>query len=463
MPPKARQGLRTVDDLYVDRGRRPCQPLLKPPIQLFLRKILNRRGFPLGLFLSNLEEIHFLQKPLTVTKEIFSKMESNMKLIYKSEELTEVFGRLMNQYNEYLWTVAWADFNFKLSDLLKKEKKRIKKLCVGLHFFGTKPDFLKEFCNHQGVRFIEQPTGTYHPKLYLFRNSDTEWELLIGSCNYTNSAFTNNTEVSVLISSSDQLNDTFYKDTIKFIDEQWQSGKILTEGYIVEYARKKKGIKNNFLQLPSQGILHPIFQKTWEEYLAELEQKDTEERINFLKWVDEQFSKQPHFHEMDKDIRKAIAGFNKDGYKEYGVKTGYFGTTDARGDFKKGILKTPEIITRAMSKIPREGEVTKSDYKNFISEFRKISKAQELACATRMLCLWRPDYFVNFNGENKQKMCNNLQEKVSKINYETYWDLVVERFISSSWNKEAQSLQNIDPTIYKYRMALLDGIFYEEK
>jgi len=60
-----------------------------------------------------------------------------MKLIKTITELTEEFKRLMIDYNEYLWSIAWADFNFVLSDLLVKKQKRIKKLCVGLQFFGT--------------------------------------------------------------------------------------------------------------------------------------------------------------------------------------------------------------------------------------------------------------------------------------------------------------------------------------
>lgn len=86
-----------------------------------------------------------------------------MKLIRRTTELTKEFKRLMLNYEQYLWTVAWADFNFELSNLLVSKKTRIKKLCVGLQFFGTHPAFLEKFYSHQGVRFIEQTKGTYHP------------------------------------------------------------------------------------------------------------------------------------------------------------------------------------------------------------------------------------------------------------------------------------------------------------
>jgi hypothetical protein len=63
-----------------------------------------------------------------------------MKLVGTTTELTKEFNRLMLNYNQYLWTVAWADYNFELSNLLVSKKAKIKKLCVGLHFrFFAKP------------------------------------------------------------------------------------------------------------------------------------------------------------------------------------------------------------------------------------------------------------------------------------------------------------------------------------
>lgn len=126
-----------------------------------------------------------------------------MKILISPNELNSAFKRLINTYKEYLWTIAWADFDFELSSLLKKNKSKIQKISVGLHFYGTNPDFLEQFYKHRGVRFIEQNSGTFHPKLYLFQNHKNDWELLIGSPNFTKSAFTANTEVSSLLSSTD--------------------------------------------------------------------------------------------------------------------------------------------------------------------------------------------------------------------------------------------------------------------
>lgn len=384
-----------------------------------------------------------------------------MKLIGTTTELTKEFKRLMLNYNQYLWTVAWADFNFELSNLLTTKRTRIKKLCVGLQFFGTHPDFVEQFYKHQGVRFIDQGKGTYHPKLYLFRNSATDWELLIGSANYTTSAFTKNTEVSVLISSKDKSSSDIYESSINFIDEQWKVGKILTDKYVAEYRKRKQRVKTKIPKLPSEGIRQPVFEKTWKEYLSELKQEDFKGRIRLLDWVKEQFSRQGQFHKLNPQTRKSIAGFGKGEREKHNIEIGCFGSTGARGYFKNAVIEKPEIITNALSKIPKKGVVTKNDYLNFIKEFRKVSKHEEVACATRMLCIWRPDYFINFNGKNENAMCIELQVSKSKVNYETYWDLIVQPFINSEWSKQTKPMQKTDTEIYNYRVALLDCIYYK--
>ena len=363
----------------------------------------------------------------------------------------------MQNYNQYLWSVAWADFDFELSNLLVAKKSRIRMLIVGLKFFGTNPSFIKEFYQHQGVRFLEQKKGTYHPKLYLFRNSKTDWELLIGSGNFTASAFKGNTEAAILVSSSDKSLGNIYESIIEFINEQWRNGKILNEDYVKEYRKRKRKVKMYVPKLPTKGSRHPVFETTWKEYLADLKQTDYKSRIDLLNWVKEQFRNDKKFHKIDLNKRKSIAGF---GSGEEDVVIGCFGTTNARGNFMHAVIKKPQIISHALNQIPSRGEVTKTDYQSFIKVFKRVSDENELACSTRLLCLWRPDYFVNVNGKNKKALCKELQINKSKVNYETYWDLIVQPFINSDWGKQKKSMSKSEAEIYNYRVALLDCLYY---
>lgn len=384
-----------------------------------------------------------------------------MKIIKSSNELTNEFKRLMNSYNEYFWTVAWADYNFEISSLLKKRQTRIKRICVGLQFYGTHPEFIEAFYKHNGVRFIDRSKGTYHPKLYLFQNNPTEWEILIGSGNFTASAFSANVEAAVIITSSDNDTKDFYKNSIEFVNVQWKLGKLLSDKYVREYKLRKEKVKTIIPKLPIEGIRQPIFEKSWKQYLLELKGENYKSRIKFLDWARERLITKTPFDEIDLQTRKSIAGFGLGEKDTYGIDIGFFGTTRARGFFMKSIINKPKIITQALLKIPKDGEVTSEHYFDFIKEFRKVSKYQELACATRMLCLWRPDYFVNFNGKNKDALCNELQVKNSKVNYSTYWDLIVQPFIDSDWTIQANPRSKNEKEIFNYRVALLDSIYYK--
>lgn len=386
-----------------------------------------------------------------------------MKLIRESDELSLEFRRLMNKYKEYLWAIAWADFDFEFSDLLIKNKSKIKKLCVGLQFYGTHPFFLEAFYENHNVKFIDKYDGTFHPKLYLFKNNETDWELLIGSNNYTLSAFKKNVEISILLTSYDIVSDkeslgNIYENSIEFINSQWRKGKYLDYKYIKEYRKRKKRVKIHLPKPPSNGIRYPVFEKTWKEYLIELKQNDYKSRIKFLNWVKREFQNESEFHKIKPDIRKSIAGF---GQGETTVDFKCFGTTGARYSFMNKVNEDPKIISQALKRIPKKGEVSKIHYQNFIKEFRKVSPYNEIACATRLLCLWRPDYFVTFNSKNEKRLCEDLNIKKRMVNYESYWDLIVQPFINSDWDEINLSKSREERKIHSCRIALLDCIYYE--
>ena len=72
--------------------------------------------------------------------------------------------------------VAWATVDFEVFRLLVKNKKKIKKMIVGTHFYQTAPEFIETFLAHPNVRFI-LPTGgesVFHPKIYVFEMNDQE-------------------------------------------------------------------------------------------------------------------------------------------------------------------------------------------------------------------------------------------------------------------------------------------------
>jgi hypothetical protein len=376
------------------------------------------------------------------------------KFISSNSEAKNEFLKLMNGYREYYWTVAWADFNFDISKELVKNESRIRKLVIGLSFYGTNPDFIKRFHKHRNVKFVtNETTGTFHPKLFLFKNTPSDWQVIIGSGNFTKAAFGVNTEVFLLINS--EKNPSMLSDIEKFIESQWNLSKTVNKLFVDDYIKKKKKFRQTKPKLPQRGIITPVYDKTWREYFRLLQKGGFENGLALQHWVRRQFSRQPLFHKMKLDIRKAIAGF---GYVEDDIEFGCFGTTYARGYFKQAVIERPEVISAALNAIPRTGKVTEKDYDNFIEIFGKEFESQELACATRLLCLWRPDYFVNFNGKNKARLADALNTKPSRVNYDSYWSLIVEPIKNTNWKPVGAKQKEV----FKHRAALLDRIYYEE-
>jgi HKD family nuclease len=90
-----------------------------------------------------------------------------------------------------------------LFDLLAEHRDKIEQLTVGVHFYQTHPDFIAEFLDHDGVRFVMNPSGVFHPKLYMFELPKGRWECVTGSANFTKAAFTSNAEVAVHFTEED--------------------------------------------------------------------------------------------------------------------------------------------------------------------------------------------------------------------------------------------------------------------
>jgi len=149
-----------------------------------------------------------------------------MKLIINSTQLENEFYRLIKQYKCFYWATAWAGVGSKHFNALMANKEKIKKIIVGIHFYQTHPDFIEAFLDNKNLQFVIQPQGTFHPKLYLFYNTDNDWEIIIGSSNFTKEAFNKNTEANTLVNSTDRNSVDFLKMAFKLINDTRQYGKI---------------------------------------------------------------------------------------------------------------------------------------------------------------------------------------------------------------------------------------------
>lgn len=404
-----------------------------------------------------------------------------MKMIITSKILETEFKRLINSYNQYYWATAWASSSTTIFNELISRKKQIKKIVVGIHFYQTHPDFIEAFVDNDRVHFIEQPDGTFHPKLYLFYNNDEDWEVIVGSANFTNSAFNKNTEASILISNKDNDSKTILSDTKSLIENSWNEGKIFNKSDLDNY---RITWKNQLVKIKSLSGKYgsnkknpiPIYNvavsnRTWQQYINLINDEGVEilnQRLTVIRLAQEIFDNDNHFNKIDEEKRKFIAGIpnrlDNDGNWLWGV----FGSMKGAGIFKNRIIKNDINISLALDKIPSVGTVTKKQYDKYIELFQrafigtKLENGNNLATATRLLSMKRPDTFVCFDSKNKSELCRDFGIIQSEMNFERYWEDIVLRIYDCNWWINPDPVNEIEEKISMARAAFLDSLYYEE-
>jgi hypothetical protein len=391
-----------------------------------------------------------------------------MKLIITATELEKEFSRLLKQYKKYYWTTAWAGESLTLFRGLIANKNKIEKITVGIHFYQTHPDFIRAFIDSEQVKFIKQPSGTFHPKLYLFYNDNNSWELLIGSANFTNGAFTKNTEATTLIKSDDSNTNNILKTAFELINKSWNKASIFTKPKFDEYNKDREKCKPKIKDLNKQyeglKIFHkpPIAIKSWDEFINDNKMRpssDIKERLKVISECKKMFYKVDHFKDFKEDERRYIAGipnnYNQTNYWEW------FGNMRGSGIFKNKIIKNDLNISKALDQIPLEGKITKRNYDNFVKHFTKTFAGNCIAIASRLLAMKRPDTFVCLNSMNKRKLCEDFKIKQYKMTFDRYWEDIIETIYNSNWWTEKSILKNgQDRKIKEAKAAFLDVLYF---
>ena len=244
-----------------------------------------------------------------------------MKLLTSASALRAEFKRLTRHYSALYWSTAWAGPSSEPYTALVLAKKKIRRLVVGLHFYQTHPDFIEAFLGHKGVRFMMQPAGTFHPKVYLFFDSDTHWEMLVGSANFTAGAFTANTEAVVLITDGDEGAAAALASARAALDTAWKDAKVFTQVNLDAYRTTWKNMRPLRERLSGQygskrrGIrpIHqvPVTSMTWETFMNRVRRDphhSLQGRLGVIANARRWSGTHIHFSDMNVDQRRFIAG-----------------------------------------------------------------------------------------------------------------------------------------------------------
>ena len=404
-----------------------------------------------------------------------------MELITEPKLLQSTFLNLLSSYKQYYWTSAWAGVGSDPYHSLKKHTQRIKKMVVGLHFYQTHPDFIEHFINHKNVRFIKQPAGTFHPKLFLFYNSDNDWKLLTGSNNFTREAFTNNTEAAILIESTDEGGKGILKRAKLFIEEQWSESSRFDAKELADYRNMWKKQRSNIESLSGQyssiknRAPKPAFQvgvmtMTWKEFINKVKREQDygiDGRLKVIGLASGLFRKVNSFHELSADERKFIAGLPNNLPENY--NWGYFGSMRGFGDFAKEIGLNNKYISKSLDEVPLHGQITESHYNHFIEIFLEAFKdaskniQNPIGTATRMLAMKRPDVFVCVDSRNKKLLCEHFGILQTEVTIQSYWNTIVARIMDSEWWLNSTPSNSKEKKVSEARAAFLDALYYERK
>lgn len=405
-----------------------------------------------------------------------------MRLLETSETLHSHFARLVKKATAIDAAVAWASIGFQDFDLLVKNRKKLRRILVGLHFHQTHPEFIQTFLADQAVRFIKSLDGTFHPKIYFFEMEDQSWECIIGSPNFTRSAFEANTELAVLVDNNDSGSDSLAQTFKKALEVWWQDGKWLSveelESYRQQWMRVQAmlpRISGKFGKPTSDGLLPdggaavtdiPICIMTWNQFLIRVrKERDSEgaltlkRRLQVISIIREVFHGTPHLYEMTKEDRYKVAGL----LQSDGVDFLWFGSMRGAGRFKHLIKENNLQISQALDIIPPHGEIKRNIYLLYIEQFEQAfsNGGHGIATASRLLAMKRPDVFICLDSANRTRLCKAF--KISqKVDYEGYWDSVIERIRESTWWNTIRPNNDEEAAIWDARAAMLDSLFYED-
>lgn len=395
-----------------------------------------------------------------------------MKIITTNNKFESLLVKLINKYEDIHISVAWASANTNVFKALLENKEKLSSTTIGTHFYQTDPNVLEAFIESESVKFITQPSGVFHPKVYFFSNSEG-WEAIIGSANMTAGAMKKNQEMSVHFSSSDQSDPNLKVDILKSITAYFDSASVITaeeaDAYRSIWEKNKiklQGLSDVYGEKISSkpSIQSTIMRMHWDDF-SSLVKKDPyhgiKERLNLLNDIHQGFLDYSEYKDMPLALRKTIAGLPNELHSHWG----WFGSMKGAGVFHSNINNNNQYISDALQHIDLKKNITKSDFMLFVNCFVKAfpDGRDGIGTASRLLAMKRPDIFVCIDDKNNRNMCKDFGIKISGMTYERYWDELICRIHDSIWWQTNQPKEKIEKEIWKGRAALLDCIFYEHK
>ena len=400
-----------------------------------------------------------------------------MELVTNTKKLSKTFINLTKQYRYISFATAWASTRHDAFRVLLEYQEKIQHSTIGLHFYQTDPEVLVQLQHNKNVRFILQIDGVFHPKLYLFWNTPTDWALLSGSANFTNGAFNGKNQETMLLTKGESAD--FFQEISRFLkndcfDNAVEIGDEQIEHYRTLYHQRQKHIHtlsnhyptgNKHSEMGKSILSTNILTYSWDKYFKIIQQDKNQsfkDRLDLLGYVKEFFQNNANFLSIDSEVRKLISGLFNNARASQELDYGLFGSTNSNGNFHEKINDGNPRIAQAIDLIPLIGSVSKHDFLEYNRIFQQAGYKNPIGVATRLLTMKRPDLFFCFNGANKEKICAELGLP-KNLNAERYWDEILLRIYDTAWFNSSRPQDTIEQKAWDGRVALIDCIYYEPK
>lgn len=396
-----------------------------------------------------------------------------MNILNSPKLIRQKLSDLLSQCEKMHFAVAWATHHHEFFKELVEHQDKIEAGYVGLHFFQTSPEFIEQFADHGSVHFVDSSKkGVFHPKVYVF-DLGSLYAVVLGSANMTNGALTTNDELCLnWYANKDDKAVQELIDTIESyselnlveVDDEWLE--LYTEK-AKAYKRAVKKIQDADSTDSAQKILADLnVSIEWGKFsdIIKLNRNlnGLDERIELLDHCQDLLAHQS-LSDMNYTDRRLIAGLSD---IEATMNSGWFGSLNPSGVAKQIIKDYPEVFSRPLDEIPLTGEITKQRFDRFIQVFEKefskytFARTPTIFTLTRFLCIKRPDFFVSINHKNFTQLAEALDFN-HKPSVEGYWDLL-QLIHQQPWYTTQLDENHPDYALWKYRVAMLDAIYYEQ-
>ncbi len=390
-----------------------------------------------------------------------------MKLITDGTKLVRELTRCLGNHERLSFAVAWATRN-KVYDALLARREAIDSGVIGTHFYQTDPRVLADFVDETKVRFVLQPSGVFHPKIFLFR-SGRRFDAFVGSANMTHGAMSRNSEAVLHISQDDDGAVTVRDELQEAIRTYRGMGRRVRQEDVDVYRtayelmrRSRQRLDGTYGSARSTSPLESeVMRMSWTQYVARIRDAGEDHlrnRIELLKDIRTQFEGTPRFEDMHVDVRAMIAGLPNGRTKNQG----YFGSMRGDGYFHSAVKTAPAGISAALDCIPLNGPVTRQHYDRFVELFAPAvaGERQRPGVASRLLAMKRPDFFVCISKRNRTALAADFSIAAGRIDFNMYWSAIAERIRDARWWSQPRPAAGQELDIWLGRAAMLDAVFY---